>query len=216
MQCMVDSLQHRAVCNYIVLYWIHEAHTFAASFTTIHAEKRNNEYPDTYMVVLLIRPYGSTVHMAVSWNPCLVGMLVCDLRQFIKRYKSYTQTPAMLYLQNETMSKIKLSKEKYFDIHANYTWIQCSIWLLVKRTVVHKVVHHTIDKPYHLQRISRLCFTTNKWNKRRKAERRCCRIQEMWKIGLITNKVWMKFLILIRPSLWTDWHDWRFCDGIYH
>lgn len=133
MQCMVDPLQHRTVCKYIVLYWIHEAQTFVASFNTIHAEKRNNEYPDTYMVGILIWPYGWTVHMAVSWNPCLVGMLVCDLRQFIKRYKSYTQTSAMfyllintmlkirLYLQNETMSKIRLSKEKYFDIHSNYT-----------------------------------------------------------------------------------------------
>lgn len=95
--------------------------------------------------------------MAVRWNPCLVGMLVCDLRQFIKRYKSYTQTPAMLYLQNDTMSEIRLSKEKYFDIHANYTWKQCSILLLVKQTVMHKVVHHTIDKPYFLQGISWLC-----------------------------------------------------------
>lgn len=138
--------------------------------------------------------YGWNTLMAIwlySWNPCLVGMLVCDLRQFIKRYKSYTQTPAMfyllintmsnirLYLQNDTMSKIRLSEEKYFDIHANYTWIQCCILLLVKQTVMHKVLHHTIDKPHHVQRISRLgVLTTNKWNKRRKAEQHCCRIKK--------------------------------------
>lgn len=83
---------------------------FAASFNTIHgrkAEYRMSGYTygwNTRMVVWLECPK--------IWNSCVVGMPVCDLIQFIKTYKSFTQTPAMLYLQINTMSKIRLPEEK--------------------------------------------------------------------------------------------------------
>lgn len=53
---------------------------FVVLFNIIYVEKWNNEYLDMYMVVIFIWLYGWIVYMVVSWNFCLVGMFVCDLR----------------------------------------------------------------------------------------------------------------------------------------